>query len=249
MKNLNEIKRKFKEIKKMGFVKSTRPNNRDGGIGNTLEDLLGISENNHKLPDYKNFEIKSQRDLTSSLLSLFSKSPNHPQRANTFLRLNYGEIRDGNFPNNKKFYATLSTKRDSIIYEKYKTELLIDKEEERLTLRIYNLNEKSWSDNVYWDFKSLEKASKKLSNVMFVNAEIKHLDGETYFHFNEATVYETFNFNNFILLIKEGNIFIDFRIGVYNSGKNIGKTHDHGTGFRINPKDLHKLYENTITLK
>ncbi len=26
---------------------------------------------------------------------------------------------------------------------------------------------------------------------------------------------------------------VDIRIGVYNTGKNKGKTHDHGTGFRI----------------
>lgn len=249
MKNLNEIKRKFKEIKKMGFVKSTRPNNKDGGIGNTLEDLLGIAENNQKLPDYKNFEIKSQRELTSSLLSLFSKSPNHPFRANTYLRLNFGEVRDENFPNNKKFYATLTASRISKIYNKYKIKVYVDKIEKKVGLKIYNLKNKLLDDSIYWDFATLEKASKKLTNVMYVNAEIKVEDGENYFHFNEATVSETFNFANFIDQIEKGNIFVDFRIGVYNSGKSIGKTHDHGTGFRINPQDLHLLYDNTITLK
>lgn len=249
MKNLNEIKRKFKEIKKMGFVKSTRPNNKDGGIGNTLEDLLGISENNHKLADYKNFEIKSQRDLTSSLLSLFSKSPNHPQRANTFLRLNYGEVRDINFPNSQKFYATLSTNRDSLIYEKYKIKVYLDKIEKKVGLKIYNLNDELLNDTINWDFVPLEKASKKLTKVIYVNAKIKNINNETHFHFNNAIIFENFSFDKFINLIKKGKIFIDFRIGVYNSGKKIGKTHDHGTGFRINPKDLSKLYEKKITLK
>jgi hypothetical protein len=40
MKNLDKLKKEFNRIKKMGFVECTRPNNTDGGIGNTFEDLL-----------------------------------------------------------------------------------------------------------------------------------------------------------------------------------------------------------------
>ena len=42
---------------------------------------------------------------------------------------------------------------------------------------------------------------------------------------------------------------IDIRIGSYKSGKNLGKTHDHGTGFRIKPEDLKNLYSEKITVK
>ena len=48
MRNTDKIKAEFYRIKKMGFVQNTRPNNRDGGIGNTFEDLLGVKENNKK---------------------------------------------------------------------------------------------------------------------------------------------------------------------------------------------------------
>lgn len=34
------------------------------------------------------------------------------------------------------------------------------------------------------------------------------------------------------------------RIGSYKSGRNIGKPHDHGSGFRIKEYNICKLYAN-----
>ncbi|MBC7236550.1 MAG: MvaI/BcnI restriction endonuclease family protein, partial [Chloroflexi bacterium] len=48
------------EIKRKGWIPSARPGN-DGGIGNTLEDLLGISENNLPIPNAAEWELKCQR--------------------------------------------------------------------------------------------------------------------------------------------------------------------------------------------
>ncbi|MBQ7170064.1 MAG: hypothetical protein IJR63_09225 [Synergistaceae bacterium] len=41
----------LKEIRSRGWVKSLRNAHNDGAIGNTLEDLLGIKENNLPLPN------------------------------------------------------------------------------------------------------------------------------------------------------------------------------------------------------
>lgn len=65
----------------MGFVQNTKPNNRDGGIGNTFEDLLGVKENNKKEADFEGIEIKSQRFLNNSYVTLFSKSPDYPKKS------------------------------------------------------------------------------------------------------------------------------------------------------------------------
>ena len=40
----------------------------------------------------------------------------------------------------------------------------------------------------------------------------------------------------------QGKIMYDIRMGSYQSGRKIGKLHDHGSGFRIKPEDLPKLY-------
>ena len=46
----DELISRLNEIKNMGWVKNAREGN-CGGIGNTLEDLLGIEENNLPIPN------------------------------------------------------------------------------------------------------------------------------------------------------------------------------------------------------
>ncbi|MBQ6772934.1 MAG: hypothetical protein IJP48_02615 [Synergistaceae bacterium] len=41
----------LEKIRNVGWIKSHRNINNDGAVGNTLEDLLGISENNLPLPN------------------------------------------------------------------------------------------------------------------------------------------------------------------------------------------------------
>jgi len=79
--------RKLKAIKEMGYVKTHRAGNT--GIGKTLEDLLGITENNVPGPNATMIELKSARKNVSSMLTLFTKSP-LPPRANTILLEKFG---------------------------------------------------------------------------------------------------------------------------------------------------------------
>jgi len=71
--NYNEFLNRIKEIKEMGYVKSHRKG--DTGIGKTLEDLLGITENNIVGPDFGIYELKSGRKDSPSMLTLFTKTP------------------------------------------------------------------------------------------------------------------------------------------------------------------------------
>lgn len=65
---------KLKEIAARGWVLNARKGN-SGGIGNTLEDLLGITENNLPIPNSGEWELKTQRLSTSSLITLFHMEP------------------------------------------------------------------------------------------------------------------------------------------------------------------------------
>jgi len=242
MNNLDQIKKDFLRIKKLGFVNCTRNNNTDGGIGNTYEDLLGIIENNKNEADYLGFELKSKRQFTASYVSLFSKSPSFPKKANTYLREMFGEIRDENHGDKKKLYASVFGHRYSTIYEKYKMKLDVNYEHKTLFLNIFDLNEKLL-DSVYWTFESLEKASKKIKSLLLVLAENKTENNQRKYHYNEAEIYHNFDFEKFLKNIETGGIMFDIRIGVYNSGKNIGKTHDHGSGFRVKKENFKNLYE------
>jgi hypothetical protein len=64
----------LKNIASRGWIENQRHGNQ-GGIGNTLEDLLGITENNLPIPNAAEWELKSQRRNTSSLTTLFHTEP------------------------------------------------------------------------------------------------------------------------------------------------------------------------------
>ncbi len=65
---------KLDAIRKTGWIANARPGN-VGGVGNTLEDLLGIIENNLPIPNAAEWELKCQRMGTSSLTTLFHMEP------------------------------------------------------------------------------------------------------------------------------------------------------------------------------
>ena len=64
----------LKRITEQGWIENVRQGNH-GGIGNTLENLLGIDENNLPIPNAAEWELKTQRLNTSSLTTLFHIEP------------------------------------------------------------------------------------------------------------------------------------------------------------------------------
>jgi len=68
--NLEEFKNKFKEIRESGYYKSKRLG--PTGVGHTLEQCLGLFENNIAIPDLGDVELKAHRDNCNSLITLFT---------------------------------------------------------------------------------------------------------------------------------------------------------------------------------
>ena len=81
----------LRDIRSLGWIKSARNVRNDGAIGNTLEDLLGISENNLPIPNASEWELKTQRKDTTALLTLFHLEPS-PRALHIadYLLANYG---------------------------------------------------------------------------------------------------------------------------------------------------------------
>src|SRR3989344_4021334 len=89
-KVLRGFKKDFSVIKSKGFIESHRTHNT--GIGKTFEDLIGVVENNNALADYQDvLELKSSRELTESMVTLFTKKPSFPKGANSILREKFGQ--------------------------------------------------------------------------------------------------------------------------------------------------------------
>ena len=97
-------------------------------------------------------------------------------------------------------------------------------------------------DTPYWEKQELEIAfnRKYPQNLLYVKADSKGSGKNEEFHYNEAWLMNGFDFDNFIKLLKEGKILVDIRIGQYPDGR----SHDHGTGFRVFPDNLDLCFSN-----
>ena len=98
--------------------------------------------------------------------------------------------------------------------------------------------------NIWYDFDMLQEIIEhKSQHIAFISAESKKEDGKEYFKFNKAVLLKNLTFEKFVKAVKESIIVYDIRIGVYRSGKNKGKTHDHGSGFRVLKNNLSKVFD------
>jgi hypothetical protein len=237
----------FNRIKELGFIQSKRKHNT--GIGKTFEDYLGVTENNDKLPDFEGFEVKSQRALTSSFLTLFTKSPSHPSGANTYLRDTYGEYYE-EYPKLKKLHTSIFSNKFNTYLNRYGFKIVNDKDLQLIRIEVKSIETGKVIDNsVYWTYQEIELALfKKLEALFYVNADCKMVNDDEHFHYTSSKIYLNPTLENLLNLIDDGKMMVDIRIGSYKSGKNKGKTHDHGTGFRIKPSDLKILYNDFVEI-
>ena len=233
MKDYNELVTKLQEIKDMGWVKTHRRGNT--GIGKTLEDLLGITENNVPGPNALGvIELKSARKGQKSMLTLFTKSPN-PPKANSVLLNRYGY--ETSTSGGKK---VLHTTVRATCYNTLRGQqgFKIDVKDDKLILADRNNGELGrWEKNILKD-----RFERKLPKLLYVKADCKGRGEDEEFWFNEALGLSGFSFENFIQLVKEGVIYVDVRIGQCPDGR----PHDHGTGFRVQQDKLDMCFSKRI---
>ena len=244
--NLDLFIRDFNKVRDMGFTESRRSNST--GIGKTFEDLIGVAENNAKEADLHGFEIKSQRNLSGSYVTLFTKSPTLPKSANTHLRMSYGSF-DSEHPDVKVLHTSIFHGRYNTHTAGAKFSLRVNRQESKLYVLVQR-DDGTIDDSVYYSFDNIKNALAKIENLAFVSADTRrNAEGKEEFNFTSAIIYYDFiSFENFLDLVEEGVIMYDVRIGAYKMGANRGKTHDHGSGFRIKKNDMQRLYRKSLKI-
>ncbi len=253
-----ELIAKLKEISAMGFVANARRGNH-GGIGNTLEDLLGIKENNLPIPNAAEWELKTQRLASTSLTTLFHIEPS--PRAIRFVpqvllpKYGWAHQEDGKkYPvGEMSFRQTIHglTRSDRGFMVK------IDRAEKKVLIsfdaKSVDIRHKDWLESVkkrvglkeldpqpYWGFDDLEhKAGTKLLNAFYVQAEVKIVRKKEYYHYTKIMMLQKFSFEGFLKAIEEAKILVDFDA---RSG------HNHGTKFRLRQDSLPMLYEKITVI-
>jgi hypothetical protein len=239
-------------IRNRGWIETSRALN-DGNVGNVLEDLLGIEENNLPIPNAAEWELKTQRKATNSLLTLFHMEPS--PRALKFvpsvLLPYYGWPHQDaglNYPTNERsFRQTIR----SGIYSNRGFSIKINKEEEKIEVHfdytkvdqnvhgnwleeIASRNKLSLDPAPYWGFNDFfHKLGSKLHNCFYVTATEKKENGKNFFKYEDIVMLKGLSLEETIKALESGLIYLDFdaRTG-----------HNHGTKFRINPKNIINLY-------
>ena len=246
------------KISKSGWIKNIRKGN-DGGVGNTLENLLGIAENNLPIPNAAEWELKTQRLNTSALTTLFHSEPS--PRALRFVPkiflLNYGwkhkkagkKYPDNEFCFRQTIHGLNSSDRGfSVQIDRAHEKVLISFDSSKVSDThgewLDSVSQRAGLDELnpqpYWGFDDLShKAGTKLLNCFYVQAEVKVQDAQEYYYYSKIMMLQKFSFDGFLEQIEKGNILVDFdaRTG-----------HNHGTKFRMRQNCLPHLYKNTTVI-
>ena len=162
MENKDFIISKFKEVKSLEYVPSNRANNT--GIGKTFEDYIGVVENNLDEPDLAGFEIKSHRGASCSYVTLFTKSPSFPKRANAYLKDKFGTPYE-DAPSINSLHTSMFANSYNTYMKKYSFKLLNNPVAKTILIGVFDLNTKELLDcrlHLSRHSKSTNKEAKEL---------------------------------------------------------------------------------------
>lgn len=216
--------KKFEQLKKKGFIKTHRSG--PTGIGHTLEQELGMTENNIALPDIKGAELKAHRSNQNSMITLFTFNRKCWVMKPLDAVKKYGSLdKDGRIG----LYYTMSVKPNS-------AGLFLDIEDTKISVR-----HRSGQLVVNWDLEKLAKRfEQKIPALILANAETEERDGIEYFKFKNARLLKGTSPDLLHEQFRLQNILVDLRL--HDKGT---MARNHGTGFRAYENKLIYLFEES----
>lgn len=248
----------LKDIASQGWIENKR-NGNQGGIGNTLEDLLGIEENNLPIPNAAEWELKTKRIKSNSLTTLIHVEPS--PRAIKFvpkvLLLKYGwahqkagdkysqdemsfrQTIHGRSPSDRGFMVKIDRDERKVIIS-FDSSKVSPKHRDWLNSVKDRIGLQELDPQPYWGFDDLESiAGTKLLNCFYVQADVKKKDGKEFYSYSKVMMLQKFGFDKFLDQIEKGNVLVDFdaRTG-----------HNHGTKFRTRENFLPTLYDEVTVI-
>ena len=240
-------------------VKKTISYKNDGAVGNTLESLLGIKENNLPIPNAREWELKGKRVNRNSLITLkhIDPSPRGARIVPNLLLPNYGwthKQAGKRYPEGEMSFRS-TTSATSYTSRGFKIEVDRQQKKVKFVFDAGKVDTKepeiaNWLKSVenriglgpfnpepYWGFEDLRYAlGVKMKNCFYVLADSKVDNGHEYFHYKQLYQLSGFSFENLLNELQSGGVLIDFdaRTG-----------HNHGTKIRVRPEKFFSLYETT----
>ncbi|WP_435068293.1 MvaI/BcnI family restriction endonuclease [Haloplanus sp. C73] len=232
MEDFEDFVERLREISEQGYIETHRAGNT--GIGKTLEDLLGIDENNIPGPDAVGVELKSTRRDSHNLTTLFTKEPPKDERP---------------------FWGTKMVKELGYVDDKGREALKVTIRPSTPNSRGFSLDYDNTSVSVVHEEVGVcatypldylqERFEEKFPALVMVLADTKKVDGREYFWYNEAYLLDGFDGDAFLRLMRDGEITLDLRMHLKESGAN----RNRGTAWRImDDSRLDEAFEERIPL-
>jgi hypothetical protein len=233
-----ELQQKIKDIYRKGWIQTLRGG--DTGVGYTFETLMEIPANSNKAPDYHGVEIKCSRQSATTLQTLFAKTPDYSALVNKRTTL----VKDyGYWDEEQSRYALYMT--INAVQENSKGwKLVFNADEERIYVT------KEGKKVVFYDYATLrDSLAEKHKQTVFIKAlsanRVKKNDADETFLYESALYCKDSSFVNFITLIEEGKISLDFAI---HHDPETCKTRDHGFLWRIGKQYIPSLFKRQVKL-
>ena len=257
----DDLIRQIQEICNAGLhksVKKTIDTRNDGAVGNTLEQLLGIEENNLPIPNAREWELKGQRKHSASLITLkhIEPSPTAAKIVSNVLLPFYGwphKQAGAKYPKGEmSFRSTTGT----TAFTRRGFRVVVDSSAKKVRfifdpLRADHANPdiEVWLSSVknriglgpinpepYWGFDDLKYAiGTKITNCFYVVADSKVDNRHEYFKYESLYILSGFSFDKLLKCMENAHVLIDFdaRTG-----------HNHGTKFRLRQGHWPDLYDS-----
>ena len=229
-----------------------------GNQGNTLEGLFGIEENNLRLPDFGEIELKTRKIESDSYVTLFHKEPK-PQRSVPKLvaalgwrhklagtthskdELSFRSTTPANRFTSRGFMVRLNDSRIELIFDP----TVVNRNEIDSTNAYKTLGD--WLDScnsrsphystvfpLYWDRTEFELTCiEKLDSTLMCYCATQKKAGVDYFQIKSAYILTDFLHERLPILFQKGCLAIDFDA---RTGKN------HGTKLRVKRSSLPLLF-------
>lgn len=238
----NELLMKIRQIHERGFLPTITFG--DPGVGDTLENALGIQRNPSKLPDYKGIELKASRTKTynkpktNNRVNLFTQVPdwkNSRGMDRVKLLNTYGywtTQKDGT----QRFDLNCTLRANSPNSQGLYLEVDVDKD---ILVNYYTKDDVIRQYIAQWSFMLLrQRLLEKHHETFWVKATSKIIHGVEHFRYDKIVHTKNPNASLFPQLIDEGIITVDY---IMHRQKN-GTVRDHGFPFKIYPKDIDLLF-------
>lgn len=223
-----QMKARLKEIIAAGWLEMSggpRSYNGTGGPGNYLEDLLGLTSGNQDIADCIGWEVKFST-LKTGLITLFHKEP-EPAGILRYMVSKYGW---------KDKYGRLSFRHT--IHGQSDRFMVVDDAASIIVRPLAgNGPVPTWTHDTL-----LNIAGGKLRRLVSMVGR-RSGDNVKYEH---AVLFEEMHLTDLVHNLTSGRIAIDFDVREMKAGSK--GLRNHGTKFRVSPKDLHHLYHKHQSL-